>query len=130
MWKEIGVNAQIVFRDTKEYNNVSNWSNTMRFPDPSAGLWLLWGPGSTPAENTWLDMPQEFIDAGKEMSSIIDPVRRKALSKKLMTIWREEAPGALLYYPYESWGIRDGLEWTPYSSQAMDFRAGNFKLAT
>ena len=129
MWKEIGVNAQIVFRDTKEYNNVSNWSNTMRFPDPSAGLWLLWGPGSTPAENTWLDMPQEFIDAGKEMSSIIDPVRRKALSKKLMTIWREEAPGALLYYPYESWGIRDGLEWTPYSSQAMDFRAGNFKLA-
>lgn len=74
-------------------------------------------------------MPQEFIDAGKEMSSIIVPVRRKALSKKLMTIWREEAPGALLYYPYESWGIRDGLEWTPYSSQAMDFRAGNFKLA-
>src|SRR5699024_10811177 len=55
MWKQIGVNAKIVYTDEKSYDGVANWSNSMRFPDPCGGLWLLWGPGSSPAEKTWLD---------------------------------------------------------------------------
>ncbi len=128
MWKQIGVNAKIVYTDEKSYDGVANWSNSMRFPDPCGGLWLLWGPGSSPAEKTWLDMPQEFIDAGNTLSSVIDEEERKEAAKTLMEIWDEEAPGTLLYYPFESWGIRKGLEWTPYSSQAIDFRKDNFKV--
>lgn len=129
MWKEIGVNAQVKFVDQQTNTEISNWSNSMRFPDPAGGLWLLWGEGSSPHKEHWKDMPEEFIEKGREMSSITDEKRRKELARELMDIWREEAPGAILYYPFESWGIRDGLEWEPYSSQTMDFRADNFKVA-
>lgn len=128
MWKQIGVNAQVKFVEKLDNQKISNWSNSMRFPDPAGGLWLLWGEGSSPSKEHWTDAPEEFMEKGREMTSIIDPERRKALARDLMDIWEEEAPGALLYYPFESWGIRDGLEWEPYSSQTMDFRANNFKV--
>jgi peptide/nickel transport system substrate-binding protein len=126
MWKQIGINAKVKFTEKVERQSVSNWSNTMRFPDPSGGLWLLWGPDAK--DSTWPDMSQDYIQTGTELSSILDPAKRKDLARKLMTIWDEEAPGTVLYYPYESWGVRKGLDWTPYSSQAMDFRADNFKV--
>lgn len=128
MWKEIGVNAQVKFVEKLSNTEISNWSNSMRFPDPVGGLWLLWGEGSSPSVEHWTDMPQEFINVGRELTSTTDKAKRKELSRQLMDIWREEAPGALLYYPFESWGIREGLEWEPYSSQTMDFRADNFKV--
>lgn len=128
MWKQIGVNAKVVFKDKQDRSQISTWSNSMRFPDPAGGLWLLWGPGTTPDKLTWPGLTPEFTAAGKELASIIDTDRRKVLARKLMEIWDDEAPGTLLYYPFESWGIRKGLQWQPYSSQAMDFRAGNFKV--
>jgi ABC-type dipeptide transport system, periplasmic component len=128
MWKKIGVNAKVVFKDKNDYKDVANWSNTMRFPDPSGGLWLLWGPGTTASKKTWVDMDPEFIKTGQELSSIIDPARRRELARKLMEIWDDAAPGTVLYFPFESWGIRKGLEWEPYSSQTMDFRAENFQV--
>lgn len=128
MWKAIGVNAQVKFVEKTSNTEIANWSNSMRFPDPVGGLWLLWGEGSSPSVEHWTDMPQEFIDTGRELASTTDEARRKELARKLMDIWEEEAPGALLYYPFESWGVRDGLEWEPYSSQTMDFRAENFKV--
>lgn len=128
MWKAIGVNAQVKFVEKTSNTEIANWSNSMRFPDPVGGLWLLWGEGSSPSVEHWTDMPQEFIDTGRELASTTDTAKRKELARKLMDIWEEEAPGALLYYPFESWGVRDGLEWEPYSSQTMDFRAENFKV--
>lgn len=128
MWKEIGVNAQVKFVEKQTNTEISNWSNSMRFPDPVGGLWLLWGEGSSPSVENWTDMPQEFIDTGRRLASITDVEERKILARKLMDLWKEEAPGALLYYPFESWGVREGLEWEPYSSQTMDFRADNFKV--
>lgn len=128
MWKKIGINAKVKFTDKVERKSVSNWSNTMRFPDPSGGLWLLWGPDTDAGKVYWKDMSQDFIKTGQELSSITDAAKRKTLARNLMQMWDDAAPGTVLYYPYESWGIRKGLEWTPYSSQAMDFRANNFKV--
>jgi peptide/nickel transport system substrate-binding protein len=128
MWKKAGINAKVKIAEKVERKTVSAWSNTMRFPDPSGGLWLLWGPGTDASKTYWTDMDKEFIQTGEELSSIIDPAKRKVLARKLMTIWDDVVPGTVLYYPYESWGVRQGLDWTPYSSQAMDFRAGNFKV--
>ena len=128
MWSKIGVKGQVLFKEKSEYKMVRNWSNTMRFPDPSGGLWLLWGPESGRQKKTWKDASDEFNKTGTEMESIMDPVRRKELARKLMDLWIEEAPGTALYYPYESWVIRKGINWTPYASQAMDFRANNFSI--
>ena len=39
MWSEIGVNAQVIFKDKEDDDTVvRNWSNSMRFPDPAGGL--------------------------------------------------------------------------------------------
>lgn len=128
MWRQIGVNAKVKFTDEVKRASVSNWSNTMRFPDPSGGLSLLWGPGTAADRVYWKDMDERFIQNAKELASILDTERRKALAREQMEIWDDVVPGTVLYYPYEGWAIREGLEWTPYSSQAMDFRAHNFKV--
>jgi len=128
MWKQIGVNAKVVFTEKVEYHQAAIWSNTMRFPDPVGGLWLLWGPGSTASIKHWIDMDEDFIAKGQELASINDPERRKVLAREMMEIWDEVVPGTVLYYPFESWAVRDGIEWVPYSSQTMDFRADNFKI--
>lgn len=127
MWKSIGVNAQVAFKDSADGDTmVRNWSNTMRFPDPAGGLWLLWG--STEPTKTWATMPQEFIDAGKVLTTSMDPEARATAARTLMEIFRDEVPGILLYYPCENWGVRDGINWVPYSNQTMDFRAENFSI--
>lgn len=129
MWSQIGVNAKVVFKDKADDETmVRNWSNSMRFPDPAGGLWLLWGSVDGVPPKYWPDMPKEFMAAGEELISIIDPARRKELARSLMDMFAEEAPGTVLYYPLESWGVRDGLDWKPYASQTMDFRAENFKV--
>jgi len=129
MWKEIGVNAELVYRDAKQFNQVCTYSNTMRFPDPCGGLWMMWGTGSQAHGNWWADMPQEYIDIGNTLATELGTTEsRRELFRQLMDIWNEEVPGIVMYYPTESWAIRDGLEWTPYASQVMDFRADNFKV--
>ena len=122
MWKAIGVNAEVVYKDSDDENTmVRNWSNTMRFPDPAGGLFLLWGNRSN-----WGTMPQEFLDAGAILNGTNDPEARKEAARTLMEIYREEVPGFLLYYPVENWGVRDGLNWHPYASQTLNFRAEAF----
>ena len=124
MWSEIGVNAQVIFKDKEDDDTiVRNWSNSMRFPDPAGGLWLLWGSTS---EKKWNDMPQEFKDAGAVLTSSLDTDVRKEAARKLMDIFRDEVPAFLLYYPVENWGVRDGIHWTPYASQTINLRADNF----
>ena len=124
MWKEIGVNAQVVYKDKEDSETiVRNWSNTMRFPDPAGGLFLLWGNMSA---EKWGNMPQEFLDAGAVLNGTTDAEARKQAARTLMEIFREEVPGFLLYYPVENWGVRDGLHWHPYASQTLNFRAEAF----
>lgn len=129
MWSEIGVTAQVLYKDKDDADTMArNWSNSMRFPDPAGGLWLLWGSVNGVPPVHWPDMPQAFTEAGEELVSIIDPARRKELARTLMDIFEDEAPGTVLYYPLESWGVRDGINWKPYASQTMDFRAENFSI--
>lgn len=124
MWKKIGVNCRVVFKEKEDKNTmIRNWSNSMRFPDPAGGLWLLWG--ALP-DWKWANKPKEFIDAGTVLTGSIDSEARKQAARKLMDIFRDEVPAILLYYPTENWGVRDGLHWHPYASQTLNFRADAF----
>ena len=124
MWRSIGVNAQVVFKDSSDEDTiVRNWSNSMRFPDPAGGLWLLWG-GMT--EEEWSGMPESFKEYGAILTSSLDQETRADAARKLMEIFTEECPAILLYYPVENWGVREGIHWEPYASQNMNFRANGF----
>ena len=124
MWRSLGVNCRVIFKDSEDDETlVRNWSNSMRFSDPAGGLWLLWG---NLEESRWGNKPQAFLDAGKVLTSSLDPEARKTAARELMDIFREEVPAILLYYPVECWGVRDGLNWHPYASQTLNFRADAF----
>lgn len=124
----IGVNCKVVYKDKEDKDTmIRNWSNSMRFPDPAGGLWLLWG---TMPDWKWKTMPQEFKDAGAILTGSTNSAVRKVAARKLMDVYRDEVPGILLYYPVENWGVRDGLNWHPYASQTLNFRADAFWATT
>jgi peptide/nickel transport system substrate-binding protein len=131
MWNKVGLNAKVKISDKPSSEQVRNWSNTMRFPDPLGGLWLLWGAESSRQkgnDKTWFDAPARFNELGRQMEKTMDPVARGKMNLEMMKIWDDEAPGTVYYYPYETYGIRQGITWTPYSTLALGFRAGNLSF--
>ncbi len=132
MWRKVGLNAKIKIDEKITYEQVRNWSNTMRFPDPLGGLWLLWGAESDRQKGkntTWHNPPARFNELGRQMAKTMDRATRGKLNAEMMKIWEEEAPGTVYYYPYETYGMQKGITWTPYATLAMSFRAGNFSFA-
>jgi peptide/nickel transport system substrate-binding protein len=131
MWKKVGLNAKIKISEDPSSEQVRNWSNSMRFPDPLGGLWLLWGAESERQKGrlkTWFDPPALFNELGKQMEKTMDRAARGKINAEMMKIWDDEAPGTVYYYPYETYGMRKGITWTPYATLAMSFRAGNFSF--
>ncbi|WP_432975094.1 ABC transporter substrate-binding protein [Dactylosporangium sp. CA-233914] len=127
MWQKIGVKCRVTNVQTQTRNSIGTWSNSMRFPDPLGGLWLLWSPA---AGNTWWKGGDpDFTATGEEMARTMDDSQRKSLAKKLMQTWDTVVPGIPLYYPFETTAVRDGLNWWPYASQMMDFTAANFSVS-
>ena len=45
-------------------------------------------------------------------------------------IFEEDAPGTVLYIPLESYGLKKGIDWTPYPIYYFDPRAYNLKVTT
>jgi peptide/nickel transport system substrate-binding protein len=131
MWRKVGLNAKVKIDDKASIEQVRNWSNTMRFPDPLGGLWLLWGAESERQKGnnrTWFDAPARFNELGKQMEKTMDRSARGKINAEMMKIWEDEAPGTVYYYPYETYGMQKGITWTPYATLAMSFRADNFSL--
>jgi peptide/nickel transport system substrate-binding protein len=107
---------------------VITWSNTMRFPDPLGGLWLLWGPrGGQQSDARWVPTTR-FNDVGAAMANELDRSRRGELALELLALWEEETPGTVLWYPAETYGMRDHIVWTPDRSHALDFRPHLFSF--
>jgi peptide/nickel transport system substrate-binding protein len=131
MWQDVGLNAQVrvVDRSQRTYENahVITWSNTMRFPDPLGGLWLLWGPSGGQQGERWAPTSR-FNEVGAAMANELDRTRRGELALELLDLWEEETPGTVLWYPSETYAMRDHVVWTPDRSHAMDFRPHLFQL--
>ncbi len=134
MWKDIGVNTKVVYKDKmpwEETKYIRAWSSASRYDDPLGALWLLFGPGSSPSNYTWLDMPQEWKDTGKKLIETIDPTERKKYAADLVKMFDTYCPGTYLYQAEDYYGIRDGLEWDlRYAEgQIMPFRAQDLKIS-
>ena len=56
-----------------------------------------------------------------------DIAARNAAYEVLMAEVKKDAPFLVLYQPYESWGMRADLDWSPFPGHipyVLDFRAG------
>jgi peptide/nickel transport system substrate-binding protein len=131
MWNEIGLNAEVEVRDNPydegpEAIMVTNWSNSSFVADPDGALWLRWGadyPGTQ--EFFWYPEDERFNELGAEARTTLDEEFRYDAYQTMLDIWEEEAPGTVLYIPHEIYGVRTGIEWTPYSFYYMDLRTEN-----
>lgn len=132
MWKEIGVNAKVVYVDkwSWDFPHMRAWSSASRFDNPLGCLWLLFGPGSNPANNNWTPT-EEFLAAGAKVLSGETVEDRRQGARELLEIFDTYCPGTYLYMAEDLYGVRDGLDWdmTYCENQIMPFRAGDFKLA-
>lgn len=131
MWKEIGVNARVEYVDktTWEFPHIRSWSSASRFDNPLGCLWLLFGPGSNPAENNWTPT-EKFLQAGDTLLSSKDVAEQQAAALALMEEFDTVCPGTFLYMAEDLYGVRDGIEWdmTYCENQITPFRAGDFKF--
>ena len=139
MWQDVGLNVQIrvVDRSQRSAGTTGNpldppggifaWSNTMRFPDPLGGLWLLWGPNTSNQRHTW-HASEAFNDVGGRMELELDAEARRALALELLDLWEAESPGTILWFPTETYAMRDNVNWVPDRSHSLDFRPHLFSF--
>jgi peptide/nickel transport system substrate-binding protein len=140
MWRDIGINIEL--KVVTSWNDpgtpggwgspdqVHNWSNPMYFADPHGSFGKMWAPeGAGMTRGLW--DPSIGMDAWAELYESFrfetDVDKRNAAFEKLMEQVKEDAPFLVLYQPFESWGMRETLDWAPYPGHipyVLDFRAG------
>jgi peptide/nickel transport system substrate-binding protein len=134
MWAEIGVKAEI--NVTTKWTGpdadmeVRNWSNPMYFADPAGSFGVMWSPKGSGTEMAWT--PNEAYPAlwDKFRYSTDLNVRKEAYSQ-IMAYVKQEMPFVVLYQPYESYGMRQGVHWAPlpgHIAYVLDFRAGSITV--
>jgi len=134
MWKKVGVNMRLAivenFTQTRAPGAmIYPWSNSYRLPDPVGGLVSLWGYDSEVQKNyKYWTSPKAFNDAQDVVVTSMDPKARFAAFQTMLDIFEDEAPAALLYNPYETYAMKNTVQWTPYPLYFMDFRPDVFKI--
>lgn len=133
MWRDIGLNVELLVIDsfTDVDYAIRNWSNGPRFGEPSGGRWLLWGPDSARQTNEdWQDSPERsrFNELGETVVTEMDPAAREAMYREMLSIYDEQAPGTVLYMPYEAYGVSNSINWEPSDTYYMGFHASDFSF--
>lgn len=134
MWRAAGVNAEVVVTETvplpvdDPQMMVRNWSNSAIYPDFDGSLFRTWGPRIwTQTQGYWLD-PQAFNEMGERARTTLDTELRYRIYQEMLDMWEDEAPGTILYQPFETYGVRADISWQPYSFYFMDLRADNLSF--
>lgn len=134
MWKGVGINAslQVIENFTQMQGpgqQVGQWSNSTRFPDPLGALWVSWGPAGGPQRRKEWTSTQAFNEAGRALESETDLAKRRGLFAGMLDAWEDECPGTILYQPLETYGVRKSVRWRPYTFYFMDLRPDNLGFA-
>jgi peptide/nickel transport system substrate-binding protein len=133
MFKQIGVNARQEvleasvraqkFRD-KSFKGLwlSDWIDALI--DPDGMMWRLLSPGAL--FDYWRD--PEFDKLGDEARYSVDDKLRAANYKRMNQIILENYPCIPLYRPMELYGVANFVDFQPFGTVYMDFRADNLKV--
>lgn len=131
MWKEIGVNAKVVYVDSANWNfkNVRTWSCAVRFESLLGSLWIQFGPNTPPAKNTWKSNT-DFVEAGYKLQRATTLEEQRKAQKEMLDIIDEEVPVTYLYLPEVIWASRTdrGIHWDTdlLVDEIISFRAEDF----
>lgn len=133
MWKEIGVNSELV--QVPDVNKVPDpevmirtWSNPLFYPDPM-GLWdCFWGPDIWAAQRKlWKPSDPTWDETWLTARFNTDVKTRQDAVKKLMVMFHKDACGLPMYIPHEYIALRDDILWEKlpsYRAYTIGLRAG------
>ncbi|MFR4590754.1 MAG: ABC transporter substrate-binding protein [Eisenbergiella sp.] len=133
MLADVGIQAEVAYVDKFSFQaDIRAWSSASRFDNPLGALWLLFGTGSSPAneeKGNWIPT-EEFVEAGNTLISSNDLEEQREAARTLLEVFDTYCPGTYLYQAEDLYGIRDGLDWdmTYCENQIMPFRADDLKV--
>lgn len=132
MWQDVGFNIDMQILDSWDQvfaepgTGIRDGSAPPLFADPISGLWRNYGDGASDNEN-WRN--EQFDEYGQTLLYSLDPAERAAAHQSMLDIWHhEDPPGTILHALGQFYGLRDGVEWTPYNVSFMDLGANNLVL--
>jgi peptide/nickel transport system substrate-binding protein len=136
MWKEVGLNVEIVLTEdiskvnTKDHipdRGIFNLSNGAYWNDPLGQIWRLYLPGGLiQGYGSWAN--PEFDALGADLQST-DPAKRRAAFARMLQIYEyDDPPGTYLTVFPLYYGVRSDVEWKAGMTGYMDLRAGNLKF--
>ena len=136
MWGSVGVKMDLQVNEKWTGGDPDmesrNWSNPLYFPDPAGSFGTMWSPsGARVTAGTWSPKP-EYTEMWNRFRYSTDVEERKAAYAEIMAYVKEEAPFIPLYQPYESYGMKQSVNWKPLPGHipyVLDFRAGRVNLA-
>lgn len=136
-WRAAGINVKIELRDTfadvvAGSKHMFSHSNGMQIPDITHPVKNLYGPtgirtrSAAPAFS-WTP-PDEFFELLTKIDSTVDHAERMGYFSQVLDTMNEERPQIPLFMALESYAVRDGVNWKPYSFWPMDFGPGNLSF--
>lgn len=137
MWNAIGVATEITVDDKWTGNdptmNVRNWSNPMYFPDPFGSFGVMWAPGGPSEGEGRFKTDADYAEKWERFRFSDTVEARRAAYAELMERIKQDPPLLVLYQPFESWGLRKDVNWTPMPGHipyVLDFRAGSVSVGS
>lgn len=133
MWKEIGVNAELlqvpdVNAIPDEEVMIRTWSNPLYYPDPMGIIDASWSDKIwVSTRGLWQPQDSAWFSNFEIARFSTDVQERKDAIRKLNEIAKEEAGFSLLYAPHEYIAIKEGFEYKipkNYRAYTISLRAG------
>lgn len=135
MWAAVGVNGRInaVPQWTGADPNMMarTWSNPMYFADPFGSFGVMWAPGGPAESEGRFDTDADYAEIWERFRFSTDIADRRTAYAELMERIEADPPVLPLYRPYESWAMRNEVNWAPQPGHipyVLDFRAGSISL--
>ncbi|PVB61401.1 ABC transporter substrate-binding protein [Labrenzia sp. 011] len=132
MWAEVGIKGKVVVQD--KWNGGSpdmmsrNWSNPMYFADPFGSFGVMWAPDGPSESQGRFNTDEDYAKAWEQFRFSGDTELRRAAYAELMERIKQDPPVLPLYRPYESWAMKNNIDWAPkpgHIPYVLDFRAGS-----
>lgn len=135
MWKEAGINAELVQVDKypDDYSQISarTWSNPLHYPDPMGVMSTHWTENSWPYTKGFFNITPEWQTQYDLARYSTDTQTRKDAYTALLTMMQEDPIALLLYQPYEAFAMSQDIAWevpVAYRPYTLAFRAGEISF--
>ena len=135
MWRAVGLNVEIQMKENWQQifgkdtpRAVRDWSNSALYNDPVSSIVNQHCTrGQQQQVGEWTN--EEFNKLCNELEGSTDMAKRPAMFRRMLEIIEREDPGyTVLHRSVIFTGKRKDMAWAYSPTQAMDFRAENFRL--